>query len=97
MERTAFCGFRFYPNGTAMQLHYFLAVRQPNARAFIHRPVMQPLKNDEYAFLVLFFNANAVIAEPEMPVTVFAYGRDLYTRRYARLLEFDGIADQVLK
>lgn len=31
MERTSLSRFRFYPNGTAMQLYYFLAVRQPNA------------------------------------------------------------------
>ena len=97
MEDTAFAGLRFYPNGATMQFNYFFAMRQPNARTFIHGTVMQPLENNKDALLVLFFYTNAIIAELKMPVPVFFCCGDIYMRCNTGLLKFNGVADKILK
>ena len=80
-----------------MQFHDLFAVCQTDARTFIIRAVMQALEDDEYFVLVLLVDANAIIADRELPGTVLPEGLDLHFRSGAGFPEFDGIADQVLE
>src|SRR5690349_11435618 len=67
MKSTSFSRRRIHPYPAAMQLDYFFNMRQPDPRTFIVGTVVQALEDDENPFLVLLFDADAIIAEGKLP------------------------------
>ena len=79
-----------------MALDRLLADRQADSGTRIIGPAMEALKEHEDAFLELWIDADAVIANAEDPFLLAAVGVDMDPRRL-RSPELDGIADQVLQ
>jgi hypothetical protein len=73
-----------------------LADRQADARSFVLRAAVEPLKNQEYPFEVLRLNAYAVIDYAYLPSPPLARGAHGYFG-FAGTMEFNGVADEVLQ
>ena len=80
-----------------MQFRDLFAMGQAYARPLILRPVVQTLENDEYPFQELIFDADAIIPEGELPLSVLLCHVNIHFRRLILAAELDGIADEVLE
>ncbi len=70
---------------------------QPDACARVLVAGVQALKHLKDTFVVLGIYADAVIAHGKNPIVLVALGRDVDLGGVVLGLEFDGVADQVLK
>ena len=58
---------------------------------------MQPLEQCKDPLLILGLDADAVVAYAERPRCGRLRCRDMHPRRFVRVVELDGIGDQVLE
>jgi len=74
-----------------VQVHYFPAVGQANARAFVLAFEVETLEEGKDHFRVLVFYANAVVGEAEFPMAVLLLCRYLDERSGVFFLKLDGV------
>src|SRR5690242_12190124 len=80
-----------------MAFHNLLANRQSDTSARVLRTRVQPLEEHKDTFNILRLDANPVVADAERAGSVGASGRYMHHGRETRLLELDGVGDQILK
>src|SRR5438477_4084414 len=80
-----------------MAFHDLLADRQSDTSARVLRARVQALEEHKDTFNVLRLDANPVVAHAERAVSACGAGRYMHHGRETRLLELDGVGDQILK
>jgi hypothetical protein len=96
VEGRALFWLRFNPDLPAMAFDDFFANRQANASAGIFPARMQALKELKNAFIVLGFDADAVVPHGKLPNAFFVYRRNMDFRG-AVASKFETVAQQVLE
>lgn len=74
-----------------MQVHYFPAVGQANASAFVLAFEVEALEEGKYHFRVLVFYADAVVGEGEFPMAILLLCGYFDERSGVFLLKLDGV------
>ena len=87
----------FHPNASPIEFYNPVTKCQPDTGTRISFRAMQALEHVEDLILVLGRNADSVVCNAKLPISVFATRRHVHGRRLVRTAEFDCIADQVLE
>src|SRR5258708_7739668 len=73
------------------------SMRKADAGAFVLSPAVQALEDDKDPFQELFFDADAVVADGELPFTAVLGGGDRNLGWAFGVTEFNGVDDKILE
>src|SRR6267142_5843467 len=92
-EARAFSRICVGPYLPLMEFHDLFTMRKADAGAFVLSPAVQALEDDKDPFQELFFDADAVVADGELPFTAVLGGGDRDLGWAFGVTEFNGVDD----